>query len=371
MSTNETNSTGRIDEIEGLRGIAIIFTLFHHVPLSLFVVPTQFLVDLYSHFTFWGGVDLFFAISGFVIMRSFARSERITESFWKKAKKFWIRRCFRIFPPAWIWLGIFLILSAFVNSSGAFGGLEQNLEDAIPAVLQYANIHEAFSNDVGTNNIYWSLSLEEQFYFLLPIFVFIFRRKLPFVLVAAGIVQFFFTRPEWSLGWAVRTDALIWGVLIAIFAESSIYKKIEPLFFRKHWEAGAVTLLFGVAGIAFLPAKLNQISIGTGLVALISAVLVWIASYNEGYLFNWGFAKRLLMWFGTRSYSLYLIHILAYRFSHEIFYQLSPVGYTPADADSYILAAIAFPLLAIAAELSYRFIEQPFRNLGRKLSSEG
>src|SRR3989344_5391368 len=90
----------RIDEIECLRAIAILFTLFHHVPLYLFVEPTAYLIKIYSHFTFWGGVDLFFVISGFVIMKSFSNQlKNSNNAYGKSAKIFWIKRCFRILPP--------------------------------------------------------------------------------------------------------------------------------------------------------------------------------------------------------------------------------------------------------------------------------
>lgn len=359
------------EEIECLRALAILFTLFHHVPLYLFVQPPNYFIEIYSHFTFWGGVDLFFVISGFVIMKSFSRQlESSSFQYGKSAKIFWVKRCFRILPPAWFWLIVYLLATKFINYTGAFGNLQQNIEDAIPAVLQYANIYGVSSKASGPNGIYWSLSLEEQFYLMLPIVIYVFRKHLVLFLVVAATVQAFISRPEWSLGWALRTDGLIWGVLLAIWSEKLSYKKYEPKFLKNNMVVRLVIIGIGIFGMAYLPAKPNGIALGTGLVAIICAVLVFLTTYDNGYLFGSGAIKKVLLWFGTRSFSLYLIHIIAYRFSYEILYQVTPLGYRFSIDDSYWLMLIAMPILLITSEISFRFLENPSRNLGLFLASK-
>lgn len=363
--------SGRNLEIECLRAIAILFTLFHHIPVYLFIQPTQYLVKIYSHFTFWGGVDLFFVISGFVIMKSFSRQLKVTNSLYGKSTKiFWIKRCFRILPPAWFWLIVYLLATHYTNYTGAFGSLHQNIEDAVAAVLQYANIYEVSSKSSGPNGIYWSLSLEEQFYIMLPIVIYVFRKYLVWFLVLAATVQAFSSRPEWSFGWALRTDGLIWGVLLAIWSEKLSYKKFEPKFLKNNLILRFVVIGTCILGMAYFPAKPNGVELGTGLVAIISALLVFLASYDGGYLFESSVLKKVLVWFGTRSYSLYLIHIIAYRFSYEILHQFTPTGYHFSINDSYWLLLIAIPLLLIVSEISFRLLEKPSRNVGLFLSSK-
>lgn len=260
----------------------------------------------------------------------------------------------------------------FQDFTAGFGNLQQNITDATAAVLQYANIYGVGMLKSGPNDIYWSLSLEEQFYILLPIVVFIFRKKLknylvPFLFIPI-VIQFFIHRIEWSMSWAVRTDSLMWGVILAIWSEKDSYRKFEPVFFKKSAILRWIVIGLSLAGMAYLPAKNNHITFSAGLVAMICAVLVWLASYNNEYLFKSGYLQKVLMWLGTRSYSLYLIHIIAYRFSYEIFYQLTPIGYRNTIDDSYILSAIAFPILFLCAEISYRYIEQPFRKLGLRIA---
>ena len=68
--------------------------------------------------------------------------------------------------------------------------------------------------------MYWSLSLEEQFYFVLPFLaVFAGKKYLPWLLALAIFVQFPMERDAWDPGWSFRTDAICIGVLIALFRE--------------------------------------------------------------------------------------------------------------------------------------------------------
>ena len=122
--------------------------------------------------------------------------------------------------------------------------------------------------------------------------------------------------------------------------------------------------------MAILPATPNKILAGTGLLAVVCAVLVYLASCDQGYILKDGWLRKILVWMGSRSYSIYLIHIIAFRMSYEIMYQLTPTGFRFSPADSWRLAAIAYPLLVVVSELNYRFVEQPFRKYGLLLAKK-
>ena len=366
----------RLDEIECLRAVAILFTLFHHAPAYLFVLPNQFFNDVYAVATFWGGVDLFFVISGFVIMRSFSEHLQLSKvSYWRSAGAFWIRRMWRIFPSAWLWLGIYLLCTIYVNYTGAFGNITQNIKDSAAAFWQYANFFGLNCGvgrkmQCGPNGIYWSLSLEEQFYILLPLVIFCFKKFLvPFLFLAVAS-QFFLLRPDWSFGWAVRTDALILGVLLAIWSQKLSYTRLQPRFLNQNPWLKLIFIPLCLAAMAILPATPNKIQAGTGLLAVVCAGLVYLASLDQGYILKDSWFRKLLVWIGSRSYSIYLIHIIAFRLAYEIIYQLTPAGFRFSPADSWLLASIAFPLLFIASELNYRFVEQPFRKYGLLLAKK-
>src|SRR5215468_9030941 len=85
-------------DIEVLRGVAVAFVVLCHVPNGLLRAPGP-IRSLVQPLDFWGGVDLFFAISGFVIASSLLRQPRDSR-FRDFAQPFYVRRIFRIWPAA-------------------------------------------------------------------------------------------------------------------------------------------------------------------------------------------------------------------------------------------------------------------------------
>lgn len=370
----EKTTVHRIDEIECLRAVAIIFTLIHHAVYFLIVRPNEFATQIYRNFTFWGGVDLFFVISGFVIMRDINRrfAQGVQLSYFRNAGAFWMRRAWRILPSAWLWVVLYLLATLYFNESkNAFGFFEINLKDSLAAVFQYANIHQLDCSvtTCGPNGVYWSLSLEEQFYILLPLVIFVSGRFLAPLLSLILAIQFFIPRPVWSLAWAIRTDTFIWGVLLALVFEHPMIQKIEPKFL-KHKILRWVSIGFLIAAMAFVPAHFGQLPLATSLLGVVCLLLVFIASYGNGYLMVDGHIRKIFVWLGSRSYSIYLIHIIAYRFTIEVFLRALPGDHRFTDEDSIYFLLVAIPLVLILSELNFRIVEQPLRKIGRRLSDK-
>ncbi len=111
---------GRIADIEVLRGISVLYVIASHIAGTLLPWPTPLLGHITRNYVmFWPGVDLFFAISGFVIARSLLPILRAAGSgteFFSAVLVFWIRRAWRLLPSAWLWLAIILFLAAFFNT---------------------------------------------------------------------------------------------------------------------------------------------------------------------------------------------------------------------------------------------------------------
>lgn len=362
----------RIDDIEVLRGFAVLFVVIHHASDNLLTWTSPALTRFYAYFGGWFGVDLFFAISGFVIARDLVpRLQSSTDNIaaLQITLAFWLRRAWRLLPSAWLWLGIILLASVAFNQSGAFGTFRANFEATIAAITQIANVRfaESFMRwEYGASFAYWSLSLEEQFYLLFPLLIILSRRYLPYALLGLVLLQIFSTRSLMLM--TFRTDALALGVLLALWSRHQSYLLLKPLFLA-HWRLG--TLLMGVLFVCMAALgsdQLHIVSMRVGMIALLSAALVWIASYDSNFLCADGTLKRLFIWAGTRSYAIYLIHIPAFFFTRELWYHLHPEQPGFGDAFFYPFILTAGALIVALSELNYRLVECPLRIRGGQVA---
>jgi peptidoglycan/LPS O-acetylase OafA/YrhL len=386
---NKTD-TSRNTDIEVLRAVAISFTLCAHLIWGLLPEIGSIGLKLQSMLRFWSGVDLFFGISGFIITSSLIKimqeenpAERTSRprgwrDFLEVAIPFWTRRVFRLLPSAWLWISITLFLAAAFNFHASFGTLRDNLHEAGAAVLNSANFYyyEWFAKknpEYGSFGVYWSLSLEEQFYLVLPFLLFFVRRRflIP-ALLAAFLAQVLLPRPDGfdphhtSLLWFMRTDALILGVLIAFWKQHRSYQFSEPRFLRQ----GCLSLpLVGlcVLLLAIVPASRGVAPVSTGLLAIISGMLVLIASYDKNYILPPSRFKAALVWLGSRSYSIYLIHVTCHSFIMEL---KKSAGIAEGSMTSVGLTLACIPIIFLVAEANYRFIETRFRRMGRRLADD-
>lgn len=364
-------SSKRIMDIELLRGIAVLGVLFHHLQGSLFTDVVPLLHTLTEYGQPWWGVDLFFAISGFVIARSLIPALQgcsTRQEYWQQTRNFWLRRAFRLLPSAWLWLALMLLACVFLNRSGAFGTLHANLQATLAGIAQYANFRFAdsfYHYEYGISFVYWSLSLEEQFYLLFPLLILICRKHLVWALLALVAVQLLTLRTPILM--VVRTDALALGVLLAMWSARPGYVRWEPGFLRRPWTGVSVLLIIAMALSVLSTDRFTFTNYRIGAIAVFSAVLVWVASYNRDYLMPRGLLKSLMTWIGSRSYGIYLIHIPAYSLVREFIFRLQAAGLPSPAGHPILTILIAGGLIVLLSELNYRFIEMPMRNRGAAL----
>ena len=145
-------------DIQGLRAIAVIVVIAFHAGLPL---PGGFV-----------GVDVFFAISGFVITAMLAREWARTGTI--NLRQFYLRRFRRLTPALVVMLGVVMVASSLLLDP--FGVQQVAAQTALGAVGLCANVVIAvisgdyFAIDAGANPLLhtWSLSVEEQFYLIFP-----------------------------------------------------------------------------------------------------------------------------------------------------------------------------------------------------------
>jgi len=361
----------RISDIEVLRAIAVLFVVFQHLPnLFPWELPSLSHLQAYIGGTF--GVDLFFAVSGFVIARDLV--PRMLDAADGHAARrimlsFWLRRMWRLWPAAWLWLGLILLASVAFNTSGAFGSVSANLWGAVAGVFQFANVRFAENfmvRESGASFVYWSLSLEEQFYLLFPLLILLFKRQLGWFMLSVAVVQLCLSRTPYLM--VFRTDALALGVLIALWSNRQSWHRWSRPFAALQMPGRLLLLVIAVGAMAVISG--NNFFNGYAFLVItpVSALVVWMAAYDADFVMRAGPLKRVLMWVGSRSYAIYLIHIPAYFAIRELFFRL---GLAASPSFPLLLAYLVcgISLLLLLAELNYRFVEVPLRRYGVAFSA--
>ncbi|AXM95950.1 acyltransferase family protein [Pseudomonas plecoglossicida] len=356
-------------EIQSLRGYAILLTVIAH--LEPLVLP----LSAYTHY-FWlgGGVDLFFCISGFVIARGLLAKRE--SNFIRFYVPFLVRRFFRLWPAALFWSLVVLFLSFAYNQRNSFDTFEHNVLAAVAAWLQVENfrmvscLYTEYVQCTAASplRIYWSLSLEEQFYFIFPVLLFFLgNRKIAILAAALAVSQMFLHRPWPSPLWFFRTDAICIGVLIACIHVKGYAESLAPRFLDSTRSRMICSIVLCM--LLVLVAKKEVVWFFNGLVALVSGLLVFVASYDKGYFARTGACSKVMAYLGERSYSMYLTHMLSILLVRETFVRF--YGVLPKGGETpYILGIAALALTLLLSEASYRFIESPLREKGRRVASK-
>ncbi|MEM9015201.1 MAG: acyltransferase [Pseudomonadota bacterium] len=362
---------GRIADIEVLRGWAIIWVVIWHLHFAHDLFPL-FQTPITPYLRLGVGVDLFFVISGFVISRSLLPLMDKAQDFPSRLRvsySFWIRRISRLFPAAWLWLAVVVFCSLLFPQTGYWINSQNLSETAVSVIFQFMNYHIGrHIEDVGPAAIYWSLSLEEQFYIILPVILLVnsTRKFLVSVLLFVIVIQIFFDRSFQAIWF--RSEGLALGVLLGVLREHSVYEKIEPRFLERPFFRNIV-----VGAIAFAIVTVNaspvreaigfSYSSGLNFVALFCAVLVFFASYDRNYIERPGRWRDIIIWTGARSYAMYLCHLPVIYLCLGL---TKAVGMDVLNRPAHKFVTVFFIILAIiiAADFTYRRIERPLRKTG-------
>lgn len=331
-------------DIDGLRAIAVLGVLFYHAGLGFsggFV-----------------GVDVFFVISGFLIIRLIDKGLR-EERF--SILDFWERRIRRIFPALFVVVVATLAVGWIVSLPGDYRDLGTSalmLQLFASNVFFWRNTGGYFDADAELLPLLhtWSLSVEEQFYVVIPLLLWLgWRmgkgRTLPWIILAVTILSF------------------LWLVLLSTSDRSAFY-----LLPTRAWEMGVGGLLVfapaltssawksllsagGVLAILWSFIFLDRTTPFPGFVTAIPVLgAAGIILGGKGVHPGWMqriLSVRGLVFVGLISYSLYLWHwpLLAF------------CSYLEVASEPWFKAALLLVSLGLAT-LSWKYVEQPARRLG-------
>lgn len=343
--------------IDGLRAVAVTGVLLYHAGVAW--LPGGFL-----------GVDVFFAISGYLITSLLVAE--VSETGGISLRAFWARRARRLLPAVVaLLLGVSLI--GLVHAHDAIGRLRGDVVAALAYVSNWWQVargesyFDAFNRPPLLRHL-WSLAVEEQLYIVVPLALAWFARRgtlrrdrlalgaFALAIASAGLLGVLWDADEPSRAWFgtdTRAAALLVGVATALALPlGRPTPRVQGRRRRALDVAGGSALLVLVAMMLAIDDRHSLLPRGGfALVGLLTAVAVVTTAHPSSRI---GFAlgARPLQWIGTRSYAIYLWH-------WPVFVLTRPR--LDVDFGGARLLLVRVLLTAVLAELSWRVVEQPWR----------
>ena len=381
LASPQLEKAGRFHQLDGLRAVAVLLVLFHHsvgarigdeiltgglIRLSVGETTAGHILSYVGQFirTIGGsGVELFFVLSGIVLLRPYLRGQR---SF--NIASYFKRRALRLWPPYIVVLileGIMLwVMTRWPNSF---------------TVQRPTFSVRGWLSQVGILNLgwdmynvaWWSLTVELIFYLVAPLLV-----------------------PVFASRWMTRL-VFLWVMILAFAGAVALYIVALPAdshnsraqrFFDTHgaWQALAnfgiylPCFLLGLAAAKYdVPRRVGHVLLWVGLAYVLLAIQIRPLNVHAGFgllyagltilAFDVGSAwmrflsSPLMVWLGERSYSLFLIHFTIFTTVNYLV-----VFFVREKTDAYFLLTrgIGVPLALLAAMTLFYFVERRFaRNL--------
>jgi peptidoglycan/LPS O-acetylase OafA/YrhL len=368
VSWRNPRLAGRILELDGVRGLAILLVLvYHYLYASMYPPPGSWQAAILSPLRMgWSGVDLFFVLSGFLIGGILYDAKNSGRYF----QTFYLRRTHRIFPLYFAWMIVF-VLGIFVARSNAAPPLQALFHSNLPLWPYFLFIQNFFmfaQSDYGAQwvAVTWSLAIEEQFYMLLPLLV----RKLSYrgiLGVALGsiilapilrILLWLHSPDDPGLGGYTllpcRADALGYGVLIALVCRNqSAWEWLTTHRRKLLW--GFWFLGCGVIYLALWQPR-GFFTVGASWLAAFYAMLLLLAVLKPGRVAKACFGNWPLVKLGMVAYAVYMFHQGINGLLHFAFFDRRPV----IDSwPSFLVTLLSLASVLILAAVSWRFFEKP------------
>ncbi len=375
---DESKSTraGYLPALDGIRALAVGAVVAYHLHVPFFDGGLL-------------GVSVFFTLSGYLItsllMQGFERRGRID------LKAFWIRRARRLLPALLLMLPVTLVTAAIARPEK----LAATFRQVLYALLYVANwttiargddYFQRFSGPGPLDHL-WSLAIEEQFYIVWPLVVFVLlwlatrRRResagpryghaprlrrdgrallaLVTVLLAAAstwaIVHLYDPHAMNNTRAYEGTDARAAALLVGALAATALpFERVTEVSRRSRIALDAIGLL-GLAGVVLCIARTDEYSPflyrgGELVLATATAALAMAAAHPATWV-----ARALgilpLRWVGARSYGVYLWHLPVVAFMPSTVLVEQPV----------LRGAVQLGLILMLAAASFRLIEDPIR----------
>jgi len=336
----------KIPQLDAVRGLAILLVILHNVGEKFPAFPLRWVFS-----NGWMGVDLFFVLSGFLITGILLETKQSEGYF----KNFYARRCLRIWPLYYSLIFFMFVVIPFLKPSEAHTVFEKSSPWwAYPLFLQNILIPNS-TLAAGPLGVTWSLAIEEQFYLLWPLVVrFCSSTQIRRIAIAeiclSPALRFYLSLHHVFLYTNVfcRLDGLMAGALLALAVHWESF--LPSKFIKAAWIS-----FFVAVPLALLTESVNARWIVFSFSSAASASFVYLSLFSTQKWFQAVMTNRFLIYTGTISYGLYLLHKIPFGMV-----QLDQVQRHP-----FLYLTIIFVGSYALAVLSWNLLEKPFLKLKR------
>lgn len=339
-------SLERFGSIDGLRGYLALMVCLHHSCIWYFYLQTGHWGVPPSHLYTWfgqGGVGMFFMVTGFLFFTKILNAKQRPLDW----LQLYVSRYQRLVPLYAVAMALLLVLVAVASPEGLrVSGIElmyqitQWLLFTIPCA---SPINGVGDTSLRMASVTWSLPYEWFFYFSLPLWAFLLRRKVPWVLLALGVygaMQLYALNPHW-----MYTQMFVWGLFSAVLNR-------QP--WMQRCARSRVATLLVVALLAWVVVRYPGVYTPAAT-ALLGLAFALIACGNTlGGLLTHALSRTL----GEMAYGIYLLHGL-FLYTLFVYVLKLPLARSLPPLQFWWVVGAALPLLIALCYGAYRLIEQP------------
>lgn len=370
----------RIPELDGIRGLAILSVLcFHYISIQG-ETPAGTVTHFLQRLVILGGtgVDLFFVLSGFLIGGILLDAKSSPRYF----GTFYARRFFRIFPVYYAWIALYILVATFggkrllaLARSGIMPPFEFQIYDHFLFIQNFL-VDRLHGLAAVWFDHTWSLAVEEQFYLVIPLLVWLLSRKalklfLLFVVFSQPLLRIVLLKSGWVSAGLVaqltftRADVLAFGVLAAVYWRDDsaltwlqqnprwIYSVLVVLFFgfSAFWMWSPYQRTFAMEAVGFSTIAMFYATLLLAALCISNGPIAAVA--------RWSWLRQI----GAVSYCMYLIHLVVDVGCHAVILHAPPKISSLRGAAVTLCAAF---LTFVIAKISWTIFERPLLQIGHK-----
>lgn len=354
--------------LDGLRGVAALVVVVHHVLLSEPSLAGAYRArpdpqGRVAHwFTFsplhvaWAGgeaVLVFFVLSGFVLSVGPVGGSRV------RWVDYYPRRMVRLYLPVVAALAVALPQARWLRPTSVdpHAGWVYNAHigsGTLHAFLRDSTVwHEKATFLDGP---VWSLHWEVLFSLLLPAYLLLARARSRLAAGAAALALLVMAGVGAGHGWGSLTYLPVFGLGVLVAAQRDLLVEVATRW--SPWLAGVGGLLLTARWWLSRGDALPPLRAGVAVSLAVAGAALLVLAFLAGAVGSWAARDRWVRWLGRRSFSLYLVHAPII---------ISVAYLLGGHPSTWVIALLAVPLSLLAAELFGRFFEEPGHDLSKRL----